>query len=323
MAAIARIVCIGGATQDVFLQGKIFKPQQDEDGMVEEFLLGSKNDVDSVTFSTGGGATNAAVTFVRQGMQASYLGKVGDDIAGRAIKEALREEGVDLSLMSVSKKYGSGYAVLLLAPLGERTILAYRGASVHYELEPEDFHGKKADWFYISSLDGNLAVLDTALSYAAENGIKVAFNPGKKELKQAATLRHLLPRCTLLSLNKEELGMLFKGSSLAELVTHASQSVQYVVGTDGPKGCIATDGDKLYKAGMYKDVKVVDRTGAGDAFCSGFTAMVVRGESMERALTFASANSTSVVQHIGAKTGILKGSPKLLKMPIRVVELSQ
>lgn len=322
MATKPHIICIGAATQDVFLQGEIFKPHREEDGdMVEEFQLGSKNTVDDVTFATGGGATNAAVTFVRQGMQASYLGKIGDDIAGRAVRESLRHEGVDTSLMSVSRKLGTGYSTLLLSPKGERTILVYRGASTHYELETEDFHSKKPDWFYITSLEGNFDVLETALNYAAKNDIKVAINPGKNELKEKTKLRGLLTKCTLLNLNKEELGMLFHGDTLAELVTAAGQTVPYVIGTDGPKGSIATDGSKLYKAGMYKDVKVIDRTGAGDAFCSGFTAMIARGESIEHAMTLASANSTSVVQHIGAKKGILSKNAKLQNMNIKVTDL--
>lgn len=111
--------------------------------------------------------------------------------------------------------------------------------------------------------------------------------------------------------------MLFSGKTLTELVTEAGKVVPYVVGTNGPKGCVATDGLKLYKAGMYEDVRVIDRTGAGDAFCSGFTAMVIQTEPMEQALTFASANSTSVVKAIGAKTGILHKNAKLHSMPIQ------
>jgi sugar/nucleoside kinase (ribokinase family) len=72
---------------------------------------------------------------------------------------------------------------------------------------------------------------------------------------------------------------------------------------------------------MYADVKVVDRLGAGDAFSSGFVAMIAMGESIERALTYASANSTSVVMQLGAKTGIIRGPAGVHKMPIKVTNL--
>ncbi len=315
------IICIGAATQDVFLKGEIFAPHRDEDGYVEEFKLGSKNNVDEIVFSTGGGATNGAVTFVRQGMRALYIGKTAEDSAGQAVRHSLQQEGVDVSLVGTTDKYSTDYSVLLLAPSGERTILTYRGASAHYELDSRDFHEKNADWFYITSLGGNYKVLETAMDYAEKHNIKVAINPGKKELAKPDRLLPILKKCTILSLNKEELAMIFKGKTLEELVKSAGQTVQYVVGTDGPHGCIATDGQNLYKAGLYKDVKVIDRTGAGDAFCSGFTAMVIRGESIEDAITFASANSTSVVQYIGAKEGILKNHAKLESMKITIEEL--
>jgi sugar/nucleoside kinase (ribokinase family) len=67
-------------------------------------------------------------------------------------------------------------------------------------------------------------------------------------------------------------------------------------------------------AGMYKDVKVVDRLGAGDAFGSGFVCKWALGRPLKEAVTFASANSTSVVSHIGAKTGILKAGAKIHDM---------
>jgi ribokinase len=71
---------------------------------------------------------------------------------------------------------------------------------------------------------------------------------------------------------------------------------------------------------MYEDVPVIDRTGAGDAFSSGFTAMIAAGESLEWAVTYASANSTSVVSTIGAKAGILGQTDQVHGMPLDVSE---
>lgn len=322
MSDLPKIIAVGAAVQDVFLQGKLFKPQKDEDGdMVEEFELGSKNDVDNVTYSTGGGATNAAVTFARQGLHSCYMGKIGRDIAGQAVLDDLHREQVDTSLVGYAQGQGTGFSALLLAPNGERTILTYRGASANYTLYETDFHSMKADWFYISSLSGNLEVFETVLKYAKEHGIKIAANPGKGELKQPQAFKKFLPYLSILSLNKEELNMIFEGEALEDLVINAGKHVPCVIGTDGPNGVVATYDSKLYEAGMYDDVSVIDRTGAGDAFSSGFVAQVASGETMEKAITFASANSTSVVGKIGAKAGILHAHTKLHPMPIKVKEL--
>ncbi|HSX27649.1 MAG TPA: carbohydrate kinase family protein [Patescibacteria group bacterium] len=313
-----KIVCIGAAVQDVFLRGKIFAPQHEDGEDVEEFKLGSKNEVDEVIFSTGGGATNAAVTFARQGLHACYMGKVGKDLAGTAVLDALHQDQVDTSLVTVSPQSGTGYSVLLLAPNGERTILTYRGASTHYELHPKDFHDLVADWFYVTSLDGNFEVLETIFEYALKHQIKIAMNPGHKELEHAHRLKDLLPKLEILSMNADEAKQLFGHESAAEAVRSANEHIPYVVITDGPGGVTAGDRTKIITAGVYEDVKVVDRTGAGDAFSSGFVAMIAVGDTIEQAIRFGSANSTSVVGQIGAKAGILRAGAHLHDMPMRL-----
>jgi ribokinase len=314
--ASVQLITIGAAVQDVFLEGKVFEPQNEDGQLVDEFVLGSKNEVEKVTYATGGGATNAAVTFARQGQHAFYVGKIGDDVAGKSILDDLHHEEVDTTMVHTSKEFGTGFSCLLVSPNGERTILTYRGASTHYQLTEKDFHGMTADWMYISSLEGNFELLDTVLAYAGHHGIRVAMNPGKKELDQPQRLRELLPKLTILSANKEEMQRVFNGDTIQGLAKEASKIVHYVVVTDGPNGVAACDGVTLVTGGMYEDVPVIDRTGAGDAFSSGFVSKIAAGAGLEEAVIFASANSTSVVTKIGAKSGILHSGAKLHPMPL-------
>ncbi len=322
MAKLVKIISIGAAVQDVILRGRIFEPHREADGdLVNEFELGSKNEVEAITHSVGGGATNAAVTFARQGLRSLYMGKIGDDVPGKVVLETLRQDNVDTSLVGYHKDFGTGFSAILLSPNGERTVLTYRGASSQYRLKESDFFNQTADWIYISSLSGDIAALKTIMAYAHKHDIRVAINPGKGELKEKKLFKELLPKFTILSLNKEEMQLLFRGESLEELAAAAAKLVPIVLVTDGPKGSIACDGQKLYRAGMYEDVPVIDRLGAGDAFTSGFVAAVARGDNLEQALTLGSANSTSVVGKIGSKTGILPASRRLHSMPIKVTEL--
>jgi len=315
------IISLGAAVQDVFLGGKVLTPQHEEDGWVEEFPLGAKLDLDSINFSTGGGATNAAVTFARQGLKSTFMGKIGNDPAGSAVKTALMHEQVDISCLSYSDEYKTGYSVLLLAPNGERTILTYRGASTHYELRDFKLDQVEADWLYLSSMSGKIDILEQVVEAAHKRGMKIACNPGKGELKHTRRLVKLLPKMTLLSMNKEEMMQLVDSEEPSEMMRAIASFVDYAVITDGPNGSWATDGSKLVQAGIYKDVEVVDRTGAGDAFCSGFTAAIANQQSLEEAVVLASANSTSVVQQIGAKAGILRQGAELDEMELNVTRL--
>lgn len=317
-----QIVSIGAAVQDVFLEGKIFKPEKDEGELVNKFELGTKNEIEGIIYDVGGGATNASVTFSRIGLNSWYMGRVGADITAKAVYEVLHKEDVNTSLIWTSSKLGTGYSTILLAPNGERTILTYRGASSQYHLKPANFKAVKPEWFYVSSLSGDMDSLEEIVAYAKKRKIKIAINPGKGELKAHGRFKKLLENFEILSINKQELEELFGTADLFTLLKKANQYVGIVVVTDGPKGSYVADGKNIYKAGMYKDVKVIDRAGAGDAFCSGFVAMIAFGKEIEQAITYASANSTSVVSKVGAKTGILRSYKGLLSMKIQVSSIS-
>jgi len=314
-----KILSIGAAVQDVFLSHSVeFKAVTDVPAH-EVFMkldLGAKADVNNIDFSTGGGATNASVTFARQGLHAKFMGTIGHDPAGDAVLADMDREGVDTTHISYSDKYKTGYSTLLLAPSGERTILTYRGASTHYELKNFNLDPAEADWIYLSSLAGNIELLDKLLRQAKQKGIKVFFNPGKGELKNMKQLKSLLEDVDVLSVNKEEAQQIVDGHNLEEITRRLLNYVPLAIVSDGPNGVVASDKQTVVRAGMYEDVTVIDRTGAGDAFGSGFLAYWVQGRSLKDSIVFASANSTSVVTKIGAKAGILQKGVKLHAMPL-------
>lgn len=315
---VPKIVAIGAGVQDVFLShSDEFKPvvENPEESFMK-LEMGAKADVNNINFTTGGGATNAAVTFARQGLRSQFMGTVGHDPAGLAVLSDLDQENVDTSKVSYSDKYNTGYSVLLLAPSGERTILTYRGASTHYDADNFDLSDCDADWLYVSSMAGSMEALDKIFTQAKKLGIKIMFNPGKGELKQPRKLKALLEDVEVLSVNREEMQTIVEGDDMEEIVRHAMHYVPVVIVSDGPDGVLSTDGKTIVRAGMYEDVKVIDRTGAGDAFGSGFLSQWAAGKSLKESIIFASANSTSVVAKIGAKTGILHKHTRLHEMPI-------
>ena len=146
--------------------------------------------------------------------------------------------------------------------------------------------------------------------------VKVMLTPAGPELAEPDKLKTILEDVEILCVNKEEMQKLVHGETLEELVRHGLNMVPVVIVSDGPNGVCASDGKTIVTAGMYEDVKVVDRTGAGDAFASGFLSQWAVGKSLKDSIIFASANSTSVVTQIGAKTGILHQGVQLHDMPL-------
>jgi len=313
------MLTIGAAVQDVFLShSEELKPVSEKtaDELFLKIELGSKNDVNNIDFSTGGGATNGAVTFARQGLDAQFMGTIAHDPAGNAVVEELDREGVDTSKISYTDRLHTGYSVVLLASTGERSFLTYRGASTHYDIKNFDLSDSDADWIYMSSMAGNMDILDKIFRQAKQKNIKIFFNPGKGELNQPHLLKGLLEDVDVLSVNADEAKMIVEGSDLEELTRKLLSYVSVAIVSDGPNGVMASDGKTIVRAGMYEDVKVIDRTGAGDAFGSGFLSYWAQGRSLKDSIVFASANSTSVVTKIGAKAGILHKGVKLHAMPL-------
>lgn len=316
--ALPKILTIGKATQDVFLQSDEFDPHMEGEIAYAHLPLGVKMEVSKVTFATGGNASNVAVTFARQGLPVEYMWTLGYDPASETVLRDLDHEGVATHRAVRKEHYQAGYSTILIATNGERTILNHRGVSTDAQGIDLDFDAiAEADWVYPSSLaNGGIELLRKIVDYAEKNDTKVMLNPAGPELAEANKLKALLESVEVLCVNKEEVQMLVEGEDLEELVRHALHYVPVVIVSDGPNGVVASDGKTIIRAGMYEDVKVVDRTGAGDAFASGFLSQWAQGRSLKESIIFASANSTSVVTKIGAKPGILHKGAKLHDMPI-------
>lgn len=314
---IPTIVTIGKATQDVFLKSsKAFTQFEHKGVKYEQLPVGQKLDLDDVIFSTGGNVTNAAVTFARQGLHSVYSWCLGTDASSESILQSLDKEGVDTSRVVQSERFRASYSIVLMLEGGERTILNYRGSMPTASDSELDISAiDMSDWLYISSL-GDMELLERIITRAAEHHVKVMLNPAGVELQNIDRLKGLLEDVHVLTVNKEEAQLIVHGETLEELARHAHHYCPVVIVSDGPNGAVATDGEKIIYAGMYEDVPVIDRTGGGDAFGSGFLSQYAQGASLRDAIVFASANSTSVVQYVGAKEGILHKGVTLHDMPL-------
>lgn len=243
---------------------------------------------------------------------------LGDDPVSNIILHDLDKEGIDTRYVVQKSKYSSGYSLILIATNGERTIMNHRGVSTGVTGVDLDFEAiAAADWIYPTSLaSGGIELLNKVIHAAERGDTKVMLNPAGPELAEPEKLKTLLDGVDVLCMNKEEMQLLVHGETLEELVRHGLHYCPTVIVSDGPNGVVASDGKTIIRAGMYEDVPVKDRTGAGDAFASGFLAMWAEGKSLKESIVFASANSTNVVTMVGAKAGILHKGVKLHDMPL-------
>lgn len=320
---MARVLILGSALQDIILVDRDdFLPVSlGDQSIFGQISIGDKIDIDQIFYSTGGGGTNAATTFARYGHQSIFLGNIGKDSAGEALQALFDQEGIDSSFVNHSKNTNTGCSIILLdAKTRQHTTLTHRGASSSFaNLNPRDLDLAAPDWLYVSSLNGDMDTLLRFFEYATDLGIKIMFNPGQAEIKNSKKLLGLLSDVEFLCLNRQEAAALVSGQLLTELADKLSGYVPNLLITDGPMGGIAYTVSGKYRFGIYEDIKPKDHTGAGDAFASGFLAHFIAGHSIKEAIIYGSANATSVVSKIGAKTGILSGLPRLHLMPIQEI----
>lgn len=309
------VLCVGSATQDVFIRSHALEEHHDDqspDGIAACFLMGSKLGIDELTFATGGGATNAAVTFTRFGLKTSCLTRVGSDPAGEQVVDDLADNKIDTRFVQYDKKEKTAYSVILLSGTGHRAIFTHRGAAQKLDSSAFPWHhwskklgrGRVADWIYLTSLGGDLKALKDIFEHAQRSKTKIAWNPGNKELEKGfKTLKPFIEQTDILSLNREEADLLGGWSVLSALPRAA------FLMTEGQKGAIIRAGKKTWRAPALK-AKRVNTTGAGDAFGSAFTATWIKTGDARQSLAAAMLNATNVVMHMGAKAGILKAFPK-------------
>lgn len=306
------VITIGSATRDVFLfsdKFQLISSPTFETGTGECVSLGTKIELDRIVCTTGGGATNAAVTFARLGFKAAAVCLVGDDSAGRDILLDLKKERVGTSLIRTVPKGETAYSTLLTAPGGERTVLIYRGVSADFRTSDIPWTKTKAKWFYVTSLAGNLSLFEKILRHAKAIGASVAWNPGSQEIaKGFDAFKKLLPLVHVLNFNREEAERLTGKKEIGDILALLATAGNVAIITDGERGAYAhKDGKTLFAASS--GVVSVSRTGAGDAFGSGFVAGLMKTGSLETSLAIATLNAESVIQKIGARAGILKRWP--------------
>lgn len=301
------IITIGTATMDVFLESSA-KTGKEKNQCLP---LGAKIEIPEPVFATGGGATNAAVTFARHGFKTASLFKIGKDLAGEEVLREMKKEKVS-ALAVKDNKLKTDYSAILVASNGERTILNYRGASADLKESEIPFGSLSAKWAYVSPGNLPFETIKKIFSHFSEIGASIAFNPSKRYLDMGIKkLEPLLNMTKVVLFNREEASELtgIPYEKEKELFARLDKAVKGIaVMTEGPKGLVISDGKTIYRAGIFRNKKVVDRTGAGDAFGSGFVAGLARNGNIEYAIRLGLANATSVIEHFGAKKGIITKS---------------
>ncbi len=262
---------------------------------------------DVVVVNAVGNSPNAAVSAHRLGLKSGLVANLGQDRYGKDCLDALRQEGVHTDFVKLHEgKFTNYHYVLRYGP--ERTILI-KHEKFPYSL-PDFLVSPR--YIYFSSIgEHGLPLHFEIAKYVKESGSKLVFQPGTFQIKLGyEKLKELYEVTEIFFCNKEEAQEILQTNEqhMPTLIRKFKElGPRLPVITDGPNGAYVVDDQNIaWHMPMYPDpAPPVDRTGAGDAFASTFTAAIALGKSPSEALTWGPINSMSVVQKIGAQAGLL------------------
>ena len=258
--------------------------------------------------SVGGNAANVAIGIKKLGLNSNILTSIGNDSNGKIVLEELERYDIPSDLVFTDEKSKTRYGIALNFK-GERTILSYHQKRKY--IFPKNL--PETDWIYYSSLsEGFEDLQDKLIAYLKKHAsFRLAFNPGSFQLKNSlAMVMEMLPHTNILVLNLEEAETILSTNLQKEKSVSAILHKLLLAGarevaiTDGANGAWAGNEEEIWYLKSFP-VEVVSKTGAGDAFSSGYLASKINGHDISEALKWGIANSCGVIQHIGAQKGLL------------------
>ncbi|RLF04326.1 MAG: carbohydrate kinase family protein [Thermoprotei archaeon] len=288
MALVFDVVTVGHVLADIrFMVDEFIGP--DEEGVILEQSRG-----------VGGSAANVAIGVRRLGLSSAIIAKVGFDSFGRIAVDELMKEGVDISGLKVSFS-STGFTIVIIDNKGQICLYGYKGASE--ELEPCDINVdiiEKTKYVHIASLR-----LDTSIEAARkakEHGKMVSWDPGRVQSKAGLQkLKDLIKHVDIVLANEEEARNITSESDYkkaAEVIGELGPRL--VVVKRGARGAYVLSEKECLEVPPLKPPKIVDTTGAGDAFAAGLLVGLARGYELSKALTYASATAALKIAKLGS-----------------------
>jgi len=300
------ILTIGHSTLDIYmkLQSSDTTTSLSQEGSQICFYHGSKIPVEKIDINPGGNALHVAIATAKLGLKSKIYSELGDDEYTLKTIKLLKENKVDTTLCIKNKGKKNNISTVLVQG-GERTIFSYH-EKLEYRLR--DWGNPKMIYF-TSVPEGFEGFQLELLNYLKQNPKTIlAFNPGSTHFKKGLpSFKNILEATDILFVNKEEAINITKEGQLLNIHKKLQTlGPKLTVITDGEKGASASAKGEIVGVTAYKTgLPVMDKTGAGDAFASGFLSAIHYHKNLEESLIWGAINSGHVVNQIGAVSGLL------------------
>jgi len=295
------VVCFGALNVD-----KLYRVNYIAGADEESLILDLKE-------SPGGSAANTAVGLARLGVKTGFIGKVAEDREGMMHLSAFKDEGVNTDGIIMVKDGRSGIVIGFVDRTGERAL--YLDSGVNDSLKFSEInldYVENVKHIHLTSFAGDKPFEAQKKLVETLSHVKITLDPGMIYAKRGITeLKPLIARCFAVFPNENELRLLTGKGYREGAEALLREGVSIVAVKLGERGSYVADGKKDYLIEPFK-VKVVDSTGAGDAFCAGFLYGLLKKKTLRECGLLGNFIASRCLTKMGARDGL----PRATDLPV-------
>lgn len=261
------------------------------------------------TESSGGSAANTIAGLASLGADGAYIGKVRDDQLGEIFRHDIRALGVGFDTVAASDGPGTARCMVLVTEDADRTLQTYLGACVG--LAPSDVDEQVVSQSEITYLEGYLwdppeakKAFVKAADIAHKAGRRVALSlsdPFCVDRHRDAFKDLVNDHVDIVFANEEEAMSLYQVDSFDDACAQIEGCCDIAALTRGAQGSVVVSGGDVISVGAAHVDKVVDTTGAGDAYAGGFLYGLTHGASLQQCAQIGGIAAAEVISHFGAR----------------------
>ena len=254
---------------------------------------------------SGGSVANSIVGLSQLGNKAGFIGKISDDEFGIEYEEGLKKENVEYFYTKKREELPSGTCLILVTPDSERTMCTFLGTAGKINEDDVNLDAvKNSEIIFLEGYLWDEGEPRKAFDKAINNANKVAMSLSDLfcvDRHKPNFLNLVKNKLDITFANEQEIMSLIEAKNFNEVINFTKQLKKLVVITRGEKGAIAIQGEKIIETGIQKNLKILDLTGAGDLFATGFLHGYINKLSIEESLKKGTEMSSKVIQQIGAR----------------------
>ncbi len=265
---------------------------------------GEESSIIEVSESAGGSAANTIVGLARLKVNTGFIGKVADDREGQLLLDDFRREGVNTKGIILAKKGNSGTVSAFIDKRGERALYVHPSVNDSLTFEEIDLaYAGQTEFMHLTSFHEKPFEAQRHLVEKVAD-VKISLDPGEIYARKGlASLRSIIKRCNVVMPSENEVRLL-TGEGWKEGAKQLLEEGAEIVAVKlGQKGCYVTDGRQSHLIPSVK-VRVVDTTGAGDAFCAGFLYGLIAKKDLFECGRLGNFVASRCIGKVGARTGL-------------------